>query len=61
MHISSLPGPYGIGTMGDNAYRFVDCLQRAGQTWWQILPIGPTSYVTHRTSRSARWRGTRIL
>ena len=44
MHISSLPGPYGIGTMGDNAYRFVDFLQRAGQTWWQILPIGPTSY-----------------
>jgi len=30
--------------MGDNAYRFVDFLQRAGQTWWQILPIGPTSY-----------------
>ena len=60
MHISSLPGPYGIGTMGDNAYRFVDFLQRAGQTWWQILPIGPTSY-GHRTSRSARWRGTRIL
>ena len=44
MHISSLPGPYGIGTMGDNAYHFVDFLQRAGQTWWQILPIGPTSY-----------------
>lgn len=44
MHISSLPSPYGIGTMGDNAYRFVDFLQRAGQTWWQILPIGPTSY-----------------
>ena len=44
MHISSLPVPYGIGTMGDNAYRFVDFLQRAGQTWWQILPIGPTSY-----------------
>ena len=44
MHISSLPSPYGIGTMGKEAYRFVDFLQRAGQTWWQILPIGPTSY-----------------
>ena len=42
--VFSLPGPYGIGTMGDNANRFVDFLQRAGQTWWQILPIGPTSY-----------------
>lgn len=61
MHISSLPGPYGIGTMGDNAYRFVDFLQRAGQTWWQILPIGRPAMVTHRTSRSARWLGTRIL
>ena len=44
MHLSSLPGPYGIGTMGRSAYRFVDFLQRAGQTWWQLLPIGPTSF-----------------
>ena len=44
MHLSSLPGPYGIGTMGRSAYCFVDFLQRAGQTWWQLLPIGPTSF-----------------
>lgn len=44
MHISSLPGAFGIGTMGREAYRFVDFLHEAGQTYWQILPIGPTSF-----------------
>jgi len=37
MHISSLPGPYGVGTMGKNAFRFVDFLEEAGQSVWQIL------------------------
>ncbi len=44
MHISSLPGNTGIGTMGRNAYAFVDFLKDSCQTYWQILPIGPTSY-----------------
>ncbi len=44
MHISSLPGNFGIGTLGHNAYEFVDFLNRSRQTYWQILPIGPTSY-----------------
>lgn len=44
MHISSLPSPYGIGTMGKEAYNFVDFLKAAGQSYWQILPVGPTSY-----------------
>ena len=44
LHITSLPGPYGIGTMGKEAYAFVDFLQNAKQTYWQILPLGPTSY-----------------
>ena len=44
MHISSLPGPYGIGTMGDQARRFVDFLKSARQHYWQILPVGPTGY-----------------
>lgn len=44
MHISSLPSPYGIGTMGESAYEFVDFLERAGQTYWQMLPVCPTSY-----------------
>jgi len=42
--ISSLPSPYGIGTLGKEAYRFIDFLAEAGQAWWQILPVGPTSY-----------------
>ncbi len=44
MHISSLPGPYGIGTMGDQAFRFVDFLKQSGQHCWQILPLSPTGY-----------------
>ena len=44
MHISSLPGKYGIGTMGKQAYAFVDLLKSSGQTYWQLLPLCPTSY-----------------
>ena len=44
MHITSLPGAYGIGTMGDSAYKFVDFLEAAGQSYWQILPLTPTGY-----------------
>ena len=44
MHITSLPGPYGIGTMGKNAYAFVDFLEAAGQSYWQILPLTPTGF-----------------
>ena len=44
LHISSLPSPYGIGTLGKAAYEFADFLHNAGQHYWQILPIGPTSY-----------------
>lgn len=42
--IFSLPSPYGIGTMGSEAKRFVDFLEKAEQTYWQILPVGQTSY-----------------
>ena len=44
MHITSLPGPYGVGTMGKQAFAFVDFLEAAGQSWWQILPLNPTGY-----------------
>ncbi len=44
MHITSLPGPYGIGTMGKQAYHFVDFLRKAGQSCWQILPLSPTGF-----------------
>ncbi len=42
--ISSLPSPYGIGTMGAKAYEFVDMLRASGQMYWQVLPVGPTSF-----------------
>ena len=44
MPITSLPSPYGIGTMGEAAREFVRFLHKAGQSYWQILPICPTSY-----------------
>jgi 4-alpha-glucanotransferase len=44
LHPTSLPGRYGIGDLGEWAYRFVDWLEAAGQTLWQVLPLGPTSY-----------------
>ena len=44
MPVFSLPGPYGIGTLGNEAFAFVDFLAAAKQTYWQILPIGPTGY-----------------
>ncbi len=44
MPISSLPSPYGIGTFGKAAFTFVDFLSHAKQSYWQILPVGPTGY-----------------
>ena len=44
MPITSLPSPYGIGTIGKEARRFADFLKASGQSIWQILPVGPTSY-----------------
>ena len=44
LHPTSLPGPYGIGDIGPEAYRWIDTLEAAKQHWWQILPLGPTGY-----------------
>ena len=44
MPITSLPSPYGVGTLGQCACDFIQFLHRAGQTYWQILPICPTGY-----------------
>src|SRR3954468_23481456 len=41
LHPTSLPG----GRLGDEAYRFVDWLAKAGQSWWQMLPLGPPGEV----------------
>ena len=44
MPVSSLPSPYGIGSLGKCAFQFVDFLDATGQTCWQVLPLNPTSY-----------------
>ena len=44
LHISSLPSKYGIGTLGEEAYHFVDWLKKAKLKIWQVLPIVPTNY-----------------
>lgn len=44
LHPTSLPGNFGIGDLGDEAYRFVDFLKASGQSLWQVLPLGPTGY-----------------
>jgi 4-alpha-glucanotransferase len=44
LHPTSLPGKFGIGDLGDEAYAFVDFLAAAGQSLWQVLPLGPTGY-----------------
>ncbi len=42
--VSALPSPYGIGTLGKESYEFIDFLKAGGFTYWQVLPVGPTSY-----------------
>lgn len=44
LHPTSLPGKFGIGDLGPNAYRFIEFLKNAGQTLWQVFPLGPTGY-----------------
>lgn len=44
VHPTSFPSPYGIGDLGDGAYKFIDFLKAAGQSLWQCLPLGPTGY-----------------
>ncbi len=44
LHPTSLPGKFGIGDLGNEAYKFVDLLKEAGQTIWQTFPLGPTGY-----------------
>ncbi len=44
LHPTSLPGKFGIGDIGKEAYNFVDFLDHAGQKLWQVFPLGPTGY-----------------
>ncbi len=53
LHISSLPSKYGIGDLGPDAYKFVDFLKTARQTYWQILPLNPTNGIFSHSSYSS--------
>ncbi len=44
LHPTSLPGKYGIGDLGNNAYKFIDFMEKAGQKLWQVFPLGPTGF-----------------
>ena len=61
MHITSLPGPYGIGTLGAEARAFADFCHEAGLSWWQILPIGPTGYGNSPYQSDSTFAGNPLL
>src|SRR5512138_1641739 len=63
LHPTSLPSPYGIGDLGPAAYRYVDFLAAAGQRYWQVLPLNPTSaaYGNSPYSSSSAFAGNTLL
>ena len=61
MHITSLPGSCGVGTMGKHAYAFVDFLKDAGQSCWQLLPLTPTGYGNSPYQSSSTFAGNPYL
>ena len=61
MHISSLPSPGGIGSLGREAYEFADFLHASGMRIWQVLPIGPTGYGESPYQSSSVFAGNPLL
>ncbi len=61
LHPTSLPGPFCIGDLGDEAYRFVDFLTSAGQTYWQVLPLNPTGYADSPYQTFSAFAGNPLL
>lgn len=61
MHISSLPSPGGIGSLGREAYDFADFLQASGFRIWQVLPVGPTGYGESPYQSSSVFAGNPLL
>ncbi|OGX36387.1 MAG: 4-alpha-glucanotransferase [Omnitrophica WOR_2 bacterium RIFCSPHIGHO2_02_FULL_52_10] len=63
LHISSLPSPFGIGDLGESAYRFADFLHDAKQIYWQILPINPTDPISQHSpySSTSAFAGNELL
>ncbi len=61
LHPTCLPGPYGAGGLGSEAYRFVDFLEKTGQTLWQILPLNPTGYGNSPYAAASAFAGNTLL
>jgi len=61
LHITSLPGPYGIGDLGSAAYSFADFLDEAGVSLWQILPLGPIGYGNSPYAARSSFAGNELL
>ena len=61
LHVTSLPGPFGVGDMGEAAYRFVDFLVEAGQQIWQILPLSPSIQCNSPYSSYSAFAGNPLL
>lgn len=61
LHVTSLPSPYGIGDLGPAALSWIDLLERAGQSYWQALPLGPTGYGNSPYQPSSSFAGNALL
>ncbi|MDA1330375.1 MAG: 4-alpha-glucanotransferase [Chloroflexi bacterium] len=61
LHPTSLPGSYGIGDLGPEAYRWVDFLAEGGFTWWQLLPLGPTGFADSPYQSFSAFAGNPML
>jgi len=61
LHPTSLPGPHGIGDLGEAAHRFVDFLSAAGMRVWQTLPLGPTGYADSPYASFSSYAGNPLL
>ena len=61
LHLTSLPGPYGIGDLGKEAHSFADFLENAGVKLWQILPLGPTGYGNSPYAARSSFAGNELL
>src|SRR4051812_20166418 len=61
LHVASLPSPYGIGDLGPSAFAFIDLLHEAGQSWWQVLPLGPTGYGNSPYQPLSTFAGNELL
>ncbi len=61
LHLTSLPGPGEVGRLGDEAYRFVDFLEEAGQKLWQVLPLNPLGYGSSPYASTSAFAGNALL